>query len=166
MISHSEFSALRLSEFCSADPLYGDEADEHGDLLVESIRGIEFFSHARVKSGTLFIEIDLLDHSTDAGPAILSHIGLPLTRQSALSEVAALLGPPASTKLDPDRGYDYFRSDRYGFVVPDPNGYKIFCTWLHPGSVGRYPKLRVASLSLWAVRIERSDLSSFPWSDY
>src|SRR5262245_62089474 len=98
MIRHAEFGALRLKPFCKGDSLYADEDDEHGDLIVESIRGIEFSRHARAKSGTLLIYIDLLDHSTDVGPAILLHLGLPLTRRSALPEVIELLGTPVSTK--------------------------------------------------------------------
>jgi len=165
MISHREFAQLRLFNFCPSNPGYRDEKDEHGDLQVESLRGIEFYQHARVKSGTLFICIDLLDNLTDAGPIILSHIGLPLTCKSSLPDVTALLGGPVMSKVDPDLGYDYFRADYHQFNVPDPSGYKVTCTWLHPGKVGRYPALRVEELSLWAVRIERTDLASFPWSD-
>jgi hypothetical protein len=165
MITHKKFAALRLKKFCNGDSLYGDEEDEHGDYLVESIRGIQFFRHAQVESGTLIICIDLLDHSTDAGPAILQQAGLPLTRRSSLSDAVELLGQPVRSKVDPDRGYDFFRSDTYGFVTPPVDGYDITCTWLHPGKVGRPDPLRVTELFLWAVRIERSDLSSFPSSD-
>jgi|SRR5688500_7578985 len=165
MITHSEFAALRLKEFCAGDPLYSDEEDEHGDFIMESIRGINFGRHARVESGTLIIYVDLLDHSTDAGPAILQRVGLPVTRRSTLVEVVEVLGAPVRSKIDPDRGYDFFRSDLYEFVTSSENGYDITCTWLHPGQVGRHEALRVKELSLWAVRIARSDLASFPWSD-
>jgi hypothetical protein len=165
MITHSEFAALRLKEFCAGDRLYIDEEDEHGDFIMESIRGIDFARHSRVESGTLIIYVDLLDHSTDAGPAILQRVGLSVTRRSTLPGVVELLGEPVRRKIDPDKGYDYFRSDRYEFVTLSENGYDVTCTWLHLGQVGRHEVLRVKELSLWAVRIARSDLASFPWSD-
>jgi hypothetical protein len=84
MITHSEFAALRLKEFCAGDRLYIDEEDEHGDFIMESIRGIDFARHSRVESGTLIIYVDLLDYSTDAGPAILQRVGLSVTRRSTL----------------------------------------------------------------------------------
>lgn len=163
MIPYAKFSSLTLLEFCPKYPSYSYDADEHGDLMVEEIRGIQFFRHARVASGTLFIEIDLLDHSIDVGTAILDRIGIPLTRKSTLAEVIGLLGQPTSTQVDPERDYDSFRIARYEFTIPQPDGYKVSCSWLYPGNVGRQPPLRVQELTLWAVRVERSDLASFPW---
>lgn len=163
MISHAAFSNLTLLEFCPEDSSYTYEEDEHGDLLVEEIRGIQFFRHSRVASGTLFIEIDLLTHAPELGPTILNHIGIPLTRKSTLSEVTKLLGEPTSVKIDPERDYDSLRLENYEFIFEAPDGYKVCCTWLHPGNVGRLPPLRVKELTLWAVRIERSNLASFPW---
>jgi hypothetical protein len=166
MISHAEFSDLTLLEFCLSDPSYAYEEDEHGDLMVETIFGIEFFRHSRVASGTLMIRIDLLISSNDVGPAILSRLGIPLTRRSTFSDAVAFLGKPVKSKIDPDRGYDYFRTDHYNFRVQPPGGYDIFCSWLYPGTVGRIPPLRgLEELSLWSVGIDRSDLNSFPWSD-
>ena len=164
MITHSAFLALRLAEFCASDPLYTDDADEHGDLFIESIRGIDFRRHCEVESGTLIVDIDLINFSTDVGPAILSRIGLPVTRRSTVADVIGLLGEPASSEIDPDRGYDYLRVERYEFTVPDPDGYEVSCTWLHPGSVGRHQALRTAEMLLWGVQIRRSDLKKFPWS--
>lgn len=163
MISHAAFSSPTLLEFCPEDSSYTYEEDEHGDLLVEEIRGIQFFRHSRVPSGTLFIEISLLDYSTDVGPAILDRIGIPLTRKSTLTEAIGLLGRPTFSKVDPERDYDSFRTDNYEFTVQPPSGYKVCCTWLHPGNVGRQPPLRVKELTLCHVRVERSDLASFPW---
>src|SRR5205823_2736549 len=126
MISHAEFSALTLLEFCPSHPAYRyEDAEQNGDLMVEEIFGIKFFRHSRVASGTLMIRIGLLDNSADAGPAILSRLAIPLTRSSTLSDAVALLGQPVEAKISPDRGYDYFRDDRYTFVVADPNGYEI-----------------------------------------
>ena len=131
--------------------------------MVEEIRGIQFFRHSRVPSGTLFIEISLLDYSTDVGPSILDRIGIPLARKSTLAEVIGLLGQPTFSKVDTERDYDSRRVEHYEFTVQPPNGYKVSCIWLHPGNVGRLPPLRVKELTLCDVRVERSDLASFPW---
>lgn len=167
MISHTKFSALKLADFCPGDPQYREWEDDGGELLVESIRGVDFARHALVESGVLDITIDLLDYGENpsAGVEVLKYIGFPVTRATAYPEVVALLGQPKSSRLDPDRGYDYFRTDFHVFAVPPPNGYEIWCSWLHPGSVGRHPPLRTKELCLWSVRIRRDDIKSFPWRD-
>ena len=127
---------------------------------------MDVYRHAKVKSGTLGIYVDLLDYgnNSEAGLAILRHIGFPISRVTAFQDVVAILGEPSNSRLEPDRGYDYFRSDFHRFVVPSPDGYLICCSWLYPGSVGRENPFRISELSLWNVRIERDDFDSFPWS--
>jgi hypothetical protein len=167
MISHSQFSVLRLSDFCAADGDYREWEDDRQEVLTESIRGVGVYRHAQVDSGTLGVYVDLLDYgeNLETGLALLRQVGFPVTRTTGFPEVVALLGQPSSSRLDPDRGYDYPRSDFYKFVVPAPNGYLVCCSWLYPGSVGRHQPLRISELSLWNIRIERDDFDSYPWSE-
>jgi len=167
VILHSKFSALRLLDFCKAAPDYREWEDDSEEVLTESIRGVDVYRHAKVKSGTLGVYVDLLDcgDSPEVGPSILKHVGFPVRRATTYSDVVAVLGQPKSSRLDPDRGYDNFRSDFYTFGIPAPDGYEVSCSWLYPGSVGRHQPLRVSELSLWNVRIQRDDFYSFPWSE-
>ncbi len=167
MIPHSKFSTLRLSALCPKADDYREWEDDGQEMLTESIRGVDVYRHAKVKSGTLGVYVDLLDcgDGPEVGLSILRNVGFPVSRATTYSDVLAVFGQPQSSRLDPDRGYDYFRSDFYTFVVPAPDGYEVCCSWLHPGSVGRHQPLRISELSLWNVRIQRDDFDSFPWSE-
>src|ERR1051325_7066411 len=164
MIPHSKFSSLKLSDFCAGASDYREWEDDRQEVLTESVRGVDVFRHAQVESGTLGICVDLLDYGDNPGIglSILKNVGLPFTPATTYSEVVAIFGEPHTSRLDPDRGYDYFRSDFHTFIVPSPDGYEVWCSWLHPGSVGRHQPFRISELSLWSVRIQRDDFDTFP----
>jgi hypothetical protein len=92
MIPLSEFQKLRLRPFCAADHLYCEECDEHGDYIVESIRGIWFFRPTRADKITCTISLDFRDNSTDCCDEILSALELPLRRDDIPQEVDQKLG--------------------------------------------------------------------------
>lgn len=163
MIAHDQFSRLRLREFCPGDDLYTDEADEHGEFVCESIRGIQFARPVPCPDDTFIIDIDLLDHSTDAGPAILARLGIPLSRSSTTDEVTKMLGKPTEIRPHKSDAPSYLQTDSYEFGVGGDSGYIISCTFLEPGARDVLPCYQVSARSLWQVRVARADLHSlFP----
>jgi hypothetical protein len=163
MIARDQFSRLRLREFCPGDTLYADEADEHGDFFCESIRGIDFARPVPCPDDTFIIDIDLLDHSTDAGPAILARLGIPLSRKSTIDDITAMLGQAAESRSHKSDAPSHLQTESYDFCVGGDSGYNITCTFLEPGARDVLPCYQVSTRSLWQVRVARSDLHSlFP----
>jgi hypothetical protein len=163
VIPRDEFSRLRLREFCEEDDLYSDEPDEHGDFIWESIRGINFARPVSCPEDTFIVDIDLLDHSTDAGPAILARVGLPLARKSTTDEVIRLLGQPTATRPHKPDDRSTLQTDWYEFRVGGDSGYVVWCTFLEPGARNVLSCYQVSARSLWQVQIARADLQSrFP----
>jgi hypothetical protein len=92
MISLKEFKKLRLRPFCLTDQLYSEEREEHGDYVVESVRGVWFFRPTQEDDDTCTISLDFRDNSTDCCDAILAALGLSLRREDTPEEVDQKLG--------------------------------------------------------------------------
>jgi len=160
MIDHQEFGKLRLAMFCADDRLLAEEVEEHGDLVIESIRGIWFGRPVARPSETYIVDIDLLDFSTDAGPTILARLGLPLTRNSTSREVVRLVGEPSSVATHKPDNYIRMSIGTYQCATKEGGGYKLGFSFLNPGGFHTLPCYEVATRSLWQVRIERSGFES------
>jgi len=163
MIAHDEFSRLRLREFCKGDDLYAEEPDEHGEFICESIRGIHFARPVPRPEDTFIIDIDLLDHSTDAGPAILARLGIPLTRSSTNDDITKSLGQPTASRLHNPDDHSRLKTETYEFRLGGDSGYFVSCTFLEPAARDVLPCYQVSARSLWQVGVARADLHSlFP----
>ncbi|WP_069963057.1 hypothetical protein [Lacunisphaera limnophila] len=92
MISIPQLAELRLRQFCPEDALYSEEPEEHGEFLVESIRGIWFLRPVSDPQATCTASIDFDDVSTDCGHAILSALSLTITKRDGPDDVTRKLG--------------------------------------------------------------------------
>lgn len=100
LASYKQFGRLRLRPFCPSDELYGEDIDEHGQFILEQIRGA-WFARWRKRPDELFvITLHLNDCSTDIAPLLFPVLGLRLEAGLSRAETDALLGTPHWQRAD------------------------------------------------------------------
>ncbi len=79
LLSYRDFDTLRLREFASNDPAYGDEEEEHGTGFLEQIRGVTF-ARARSHPQKLHtVELEFRYATPVVAEAVLHRLGLSIS---------------------------------------------------------------------------------------